>query len=61
MKTLYAVHTQNRHNQVLIFTTKRKAIDWLIKVIRPTELGKNIQDIQEISVNHTGAYNIYPR
>lgn len=61
MKTLYAVHTQNRHNQVLIFTTKRKAIDWLIKVVVPSALGKSIQDIEELNIDHIGAYNIFPR
>jgi hypothetical protein len=60
MKKLYQVNTGNRHGQILIFTTKAKAILWLSKVLRQDFLASAINDIIEIDTTWQGFYNIFP-
>jgi hypothetical protein len=60
MKKLYQVNTGNRHGQILIFTTKAKAILWLSKVLRQDFLASAINDIKEIDTSWQGFYNIFP-
>jgi hypothetical protein len=59
-KKLYQVNTGNRHGQILIFTTKAKAILWLSKVLRQDFLASAINDIIEIDTTWQGFYNIFP-
>jgi hypothetical protein len=61
MRKLYQVDTGNAHNQTLIFTTKAKAISWLVKVMRNDFLGQAIQDIKELELSYQGFYNVYPK
>jgi len=60
MKKLYQVNTGNRHGQILIFTTKAKAILWLSKVMQKDFLASAINNITEIEATWQGFYNIFP-
>ena len=59
MKKLYIIETNNKHNNILIFTSKAKARRWSKKATRWTseQIEKNIK---EVSRSWQGFFTIFP-
>lgn len=56
MKKLYQINTNNIHEQVLIFTSKKKAQKWLKKAT--TNPQQHI--IEELEPQWQGFYSVFP-
>lgn len=59
MKKLYCIETDNRFNQILIFTSLTDAVRWAKKATRWTkeEIEKNIRIVQK---NRLGCFDVFP-
>lgn len=58
MKNLYIIETNNKYNQVLVFTSKTKAIKWSKSATRwsDEQIKKNVQ---KVSRSWQGFFSIY--
>ena len=56
MRKLYQINTNNRHGQVLIFTSKKQAKTWLEKATT----NPNQHIIEELTPEWQGFYSVFP-
>lgn len=58
-RKLYYIETENRHNQILFFTSKSAAIEWASKATRwtPADISANIQTVTPDWLHR---YNVFP-
>lgn len=59
MNKLYLIKTKNEHNQLLVFTSKRKAVAWAKKATRWSD-AEIEQNIQTLNKNWRKCFDIFP-
>lgn len=60
MKQLYYIDTENRHGQILVFTSKKQAINWCKRATR-WSAEKIEQEIHTTTKTYDNYYNIFPK
>lgn len=60
MKQLYYIDTENRHGQILLFTSKKQAKEWCKKATTWND-EKIEQEIHTTTKEWQGFYNIFPK